>query len=194
MAQPTRLNPEAIAGFFREGEWLPLTLFDVWHRNAERYPDREAVVDEKRRYTWEQTWLAIRRLALGLSELGFRKDDILVVQLPNQAELPLIRTACEMAGVMCLPVLRNLRHKEIEYIMGRLKAAGIMIPWKYRGFDYFEMATQLKPGLPEFKHILVFDDQVPRGTGSVRGMLDNPLERTYAADYLRDKSYRPEEV
>ena len=194
MATPTRFTAQAIEEFFVAGEWLPLSLADVWDMNAERYPDRTAVVGGKYRYTWEEARRAINRFALGLIELGFRKDDVLVIQLPNYAELPLLRVACEKAGVMCLPVLRNLRTKEVEYILGRLKVRGIVIPWKYRGFDYFDMASQLQPNLPDLKHIMVLGEEVPAGAISVREMLSTPLEKKYPADYLQDKSYRPHEV
>lgn len=194
MAKPTRYTTQTIEKLFRTGEWLPLSLAQVWDRNAERYPLREAVVDEKNRYTWEQARTAINRFALGLLELGFQKDDILVIQLPNYAELPLLRVACEKAGVMCLPVLRNLRTKEVEYILAHLKVRGIVIPWNYRGFDYFEMVAQIKPRLPDLKHILVTGDEIPEGTVSVNQMLNNPLEKKYSPEYLQGKSYRPEEV
>ncbi len=194
MAKPTRYGPETINEFFKKGDWLHLSMGDVWDRNAALYPDREAVVDEKNRYTWKQAQMAINRFALGLAEMGFKKDDILVLQLPNVAELPLLRVGCEKAGVMCLPVLRNLRTREVEYILSHLKVRGIVIPWNYRGFDYFEMAAQLKPGLPELQHIIVLDDKVPPGAVSAREMLNNPLEKKYPADSLKGRSYLPEEV
>ena len=194
MVKPTRYEAQVIAEFFRNGEWLPLSLADIWDKNAERYPHREAVVGERNRYTWEQAKTAIDRLALGLLELGFQKDEVLVIQLPNYAELPLLRVACEKAGVLCLPVLRNLRTKEVEYILGRLKVRGLVIPWKYRGFDYFEMASQIKPGLPDLKHIVVLADEVPEGTISLKEMLGRPLEKKYSPEYLAGRSYRPEEV
>ncbi len=194
MAKPARYTPQTIQTFYEQGEWLSHSLFDVWDRNAERYPDREAVVDEKNRYTWEQARTAINRFALAMVERGFQKDDVLVIQLPNYAELPLIRVGCEKAGVLCLPVLRNLRTKEVEYILGRLEVRGIVIPWKYRGFDYVEMVAQIQAGLPDLKHIMVLGDEVPGGAVSVREMLHNPLEKKYSADYLKDRSYRPDEV
>ena len=194
MSKPTRLAPTAIAELFKKKEWLPVALFQVWEANAQRYPDREAVIDEKSRYTWKQADVAINRFALALAETGFKKDDVLVLQLPNAAELPLLRVACEKAGVMCLPVLRNLRTKEVEYIMEHLKVRGIVIPWKYRGFDYFEMAAQIKPVLPELKTIMVLDDAVPAGAISVKDILNTPLEKRYPADYLQGRSYRPDEV
>ncbi|MBI4331484.1 MAG: AMP-binding protein [Chloroflexi bacterium] len=194
MAKPTRYTTQMVEDFFKKKEWLPTALFQVWERNAASHPDREAVVDEKNRYTWKQAAAAINRFALALAEAGFKKDDILVLQLPNVAELPLLRVACEKGGVMCLPVLRNLRTREVEYILGHLKVRGIVIPVKYRGFDYFEMANQIRSGLPELKHIWVLDDAVPAGATSVREILNTPLENKYPADHLKDRSYRPEEV
>ncbi|MFC1930478.1 AMP-binding protein, partial [Chloroflexota bacterium] len=194
MSKPTRYGDSIIKEYFKTNEWLPITLFQVWEKNAKRFPEREAVVDGKNRYTWQEASVVINRFALALAEAGFKKDDILVLQLPNTAELPLLRVACEKAGVMCLPVLRNLRTREVEYILEHLNVTGIVIPWKYRGFDYFEMATQLKPGLPALKHIWVLDDAVPPGAVSVNNIFNTPLEQKYPSDYLSDRYYRPEEV
>ncbi|MDZ4247623.1 MAG: fatty acid--CoA ligase family protein, partial [Dehalococcoidia bacterium] len=120
-------------------------------------------------------------------EAGFKKDDVLVLQLPNTAELPLLRVACEKAGVICLPILRNLRTREVAEIMGRLKVRGIVLPGKYRGVDYFEMANQIKPELPSLQYIMVLDDNVPDGAISVMHILQDPLEKHHTPEVLSEK-------
>jgi len=137
--------------------------FRFWKANARDYPDEEAVVDSRMRLTWRQANQWIDRLALGFRALGFRKDDMLVVQLPNSVELVLLRVACERAGLLCLPVLRTWRHSEMEYVLRRVEAAGVVIPWVARDFDHFEMIQQLRPGLPKLQYVFVAGDEVPEG-------------------------------
>ncbi len=184
MAKPTRYTPELIEEYRRKGYWTATTPVDLWDRNARDHPSREAVADPERSLTWAQAKEAIDRLALGLLELGFHRDDMLVSQLPNCVELCLLRVAAEKAGILFLPANRLLRDREMEYILGHTQAVGVVIPWKFRDFDHFAMVEALQGSLPNLKHVIVTGDPVPPGTVSLEGMLHNPLEGKYSPDFL----------
>lgn len=187
MAKATRYTPEVIKEYFAKGYWNDITISDQWNRNAIRFSDKEAVVDSRMRVTWAQAKTLIDRLALGLLEMGLKKDDMVVIQLPNCVELALLRVACERAGLLFLPALRTFRNTEMERILPFVEAKAIVIPWKFRDFDYFQMVQQLKPRLPGLKHVLVAGDNVPSVAISVKEMLANPLEKKYPPDYLEKK-------
>jgi non-ribosomal peptide synthetase component E (peptide arylation enzyme) len=169
----------------RKGIWSQSAIVDFWDRNAQLYPDREAVIDSRTRLTWAEAKLWIDRLALGLLELGIKKDEMLVVQLPNSVELCLLRLACEKTSILCLPVQRNLRQREMEYILKHTDAVAVVIPWKFRGFDYFEMIQTIRPGLPRLRHIIIAGDDIPPGTVALKDILQKPLEKKYSPDYLQ---------
>lgn len=188
MAKPVRYTPELFALYRKLGYWKEERISDYWDRNARAFPDREALVDSRTRLTWAQAKLWIDRIALGLHELGFKKDDMLAVQLPNCVELVLLRVATEKISVLCAPVLRTYRHKEMEYILGRLGASGVVIPWRYRGFDYFQMVQEIKPALPRLKHIVAVWDDIPPGAISFSSMVADPIETRYPADFLQKTS------
>lgn len=194
MAKPTLYTQEMIDRFSRAGFWGTLTMSDFWKRNARQYPSREALVDSRNRLTWFEANKLIDRLALSLLELGLKRDDIVVLQLPNCAELLLLRLACERAGLLQLPALRTLRHTEMQHILKFTKARAIVIPWKYRGFDHFEMIQELKPELPHLKHVIIWGDEAPHGTLRIKDFLSNPVEKKYPADYLESKKITPMEV
>jgi non-ribosomal peptide synthetase component E (peptide arylation enzyme) len=188
MAKPSRFTPELEKEYVEKGYWNKTTLADVWDQNAQKYPDDEAVVDSKTRLTWAQAKLWIDRLALGFLELGFKKDDLLVLQLQNSVELTLLRVAAEKAGLLCLPVLRTLRHAEMEYILKYAEAVGIVILWEFRGFNYIDMLREIRPRLPKsLKYIFVAGDKVPEEAISIKEMVAKPLEKKYPPDYLQDK-------
>lgn len=168
----------------RRGIWSQTAISDFWDRNARLFPDREAVTDGKTRLTWAEAKIWIDRLALGLVELGIEKDEMLVPQLPNSVELALLRLACEKSSILCMPVQRNLRQREMEYILRETAAVAVVIPWKFRDFDYFDMIQQLRPGLPELRHVLVTGDTIPAGALPLRDLLENPLEKKYREEYL----------
>lgn len=187
MARPSRFTPEMYEEYTKRGYWKSTTFADLWDNNARRYPDREAIVDSRNRLTWAQARLWIDRLAIGLLELGFKKDDTLVIQLPNSVELTLLRVAAEKAGILSLPILRTLRHNEVAYILKVLEALGIVVPWEFRDFNYIDMLEELRPDLPKLKHIFVSGDRVPPGAISIQEMVLEPLEKKCPHDYLHDK-------
>ncbi len=184
MAKPVRLTPEIIADCKRKGVWTDQAIVDLWDRNAKLYPNDEAIVDSRTRLTWSQGKTRIDRLALALLELGFKKDEMLIVQLPNSVELHLFRLACEKAGILCMPVQRNLRHREMEYILKQTDAVGVVINWQFRDFNYFDMIQEIRPNLPKLRKVLVAGEKVPSGAVSVSELLSNPLEKKYPANYL----------
>lgn len=187
MAKPTRYTQEMYDRYTREGYWTNMTISDYWEQNARLYPDKEALVDLKSRLTWAQAKLWIDRLALAFLEIGLRKDDAVVIQLPNCAELVCLRVACERAGLLQVPVIRVFRHSEMEHILKYTEAKAVVIPWKYRDFDYFKMIQELKPQLPFLKHILIRGDEYPSGTTCLKELLSRPVEKNYPPDYLEQK-------
>lgn len=167
MNQVSHYTPEIVNEYLKKGYWDHTTVYQLWERNAKKFADREAVVDSRIRLTWKKAKEWIDALAAAFVELGIQKGQVLVIQLPNCAELCLLRVACERAGVICLPVSRTLRQREMEYILGKVEAVGIVIPYEFRGFNYFEMVTGIRPRLPGLKHIFIAGDRPPQGTVSL---------------------------
>jgi non-ribosomal peptide synthetase component E (peptide arylation enzyme) len=189
VAKPTIFRKEEVKEFLKKGDWESLTWSDIWDRNGALYPDKEALVDSKTRLTWGQAKKAIDRIALGFLELGFKKDEVIIVQLPNWVEIILTRIACEKAGLICLQVLRTFRETEVEYILKRTEASGVVIPWKHGDFDYLDMVRQVRP--PSLRHIFIVGKQAPKGTISLNRMMQEPLEKKYPPDYLERTKMPP---
>lgn len=185
MARATLYTEEIIKKYTSEGIWGPEALADLYEKNARNYPDKEALVDSVHRLTWYQANQWIDRLALGFLELGMKKDQMVVIQLPNVIEVPLLRVACEKAGLLCLQSLRTYRHAEMGYILKYLDAVGVVIPGEYRGFDHFQMVQDLRKDLPKLKYIYVPGDKIPPGASSLKKMVERPIEKDYPADTLQ---------
>ncbi|MDP2647231.1 MAG: AMP-binding protein [Desulfobacterales bacterium] len=194
MSKPTRYTQELMDEYLRKGYWEHTTWPEVWDRNAGNYPDREAIVDSQTRLTWSQAKKLIDRLALGLLQLGFKRDDLLALQLPNSVEVALLRLACEKAGILCLPALAALRQRELEYILRNVEATGIVIPLEFRNFNHFQMVAEIRARLPRLRHVFVTGDNVPEGAVSIQAMLSRPLEEEYPPDYLRGRGYKSNEI
>jgi non-ribosomal peptide synthetase component E (peptide arylation enzyme) len=189
MTKPFRHDKALIREYVDSGYWESRTYADFWRLNARQYPNKEALVDSNVRLTWEESNLLIDRIALGLLELGFKKDDVLALQLFPCADLFLLRIACEKAGVLHFHIPRHFRHKEVEYMVKFMDAVGVVIPYEFRRFNYFDMIREIRPHLPTLKYVLISGDKVPEGAISMREMIEQPVEQRYPSDYLENSKY-----
>ncbi len=179
--KPIRYDPEEIEKNLREGFWDKTILPDFWEKNARLWPDREALVDSLgSRLTWAEAAQRIDRIAFGLiKEAGVKRDDRLMVQLPNCVEQVLVRLACEKAGVLSIPEMTTFRQTELADIAKRTDAAGMVIARSYRNFDHHEMARELQAQLPGLRHIIVAGDDVPQGCISLNEIMAHPYEKEF---------------
>ena len=191
---PARYTPEVIEEYTRKGYWRPITFSHFWDRNAILYPDKEALVDSRTRLTWAEAKRAIDRMALGLVELGIKRDEVVLVQLPMCAEQLLLRQALEKAGIIHLPVLRSYRHQEMEHFAKRINAVAIFAPWHLKGFDHLQMIEEVRPNLPGLRYVIVVGDDVPQGATSLKKMTETPLEEKYPADFLESRRFQYNEL
>jgi len=128
-----RLFPDTTAqGFLDDGWWSGLTWSDLLERNRADKPDVLALVDAPnrsaltfgtpRRLTWSEVDDEVTALAATLLAHGVRRDDVVGVQLPNIAELPLVFLALTRIGAIVSPFpVQYGRHE----IVGMGKAAGL---------------------------------------------------------------------
>jgi non-ribosomal peptide synthetase component E (peptide arylation enzyme) len=194
MARPARLTEELTSDYLCRGVWQPFSLSGHWDRNANLNPNGVAVSDGARALSWQEAKLWTDRLALALIQLGLKRDDLLAIQLPNSVELPLIRVACEKAGILSLPLPRTLRQAEMGQCLGFTQAAAVVLPWIFRDFDYFGMMGELRERLPHLRHILIAGSKAPAGALSLDEILSHPWEEKSNPTVLESRRYKAAEV
>ncbi|MFC1978427.1 AMP-binding protein [Chloroflexota bacterium] len=167
---------------------------DYVEENAKKYPDKTALIDSKTRLTFLEVNRKSDNLAVRLLDLGLKRDDRIVVQLPNVVEWIIIHTALKKAGIIGLYTMLYLRHKEIEHASKQMEAVGHIIMRSFRGFDYFEMTQEIAPNLPNLQHIFVVGNDVPEGAISINTMINQPLDKQYPTEYLDDTKVRWGEI
>ncbi len=194
MAKPTRFTQEMMDEYFAKGYWIQETTADLWDRNARLIPQKEALVDSRGRLTWRQVKQLSDRIALGLLRMGYKKDEIIFVLLPNCNDSFVMRLACEKAGVLSMTALMTIRENEIEYVIKNFDVKGIAIPWRFRSFDYYQAVADMRPRLPSLKDIFVIGSEVPPGTHSIDKMARQPATREFPVTLLKKTRYTPTEV
>jgi len=194
MAKPTRFTQEMMDEYLAQGLWIKETTADLWDRNARLIPQKEALIDSRSRLTWLQVKQNSDRIALGLLGMGYKKDEIIFVLLPNCNNSFVIRLACEKAGILSMTALMTIRESEIEYIIKTFEIKGIAIPWRFRSFDYYQAMVEMRPRLPTLKDIFVSGDEVPLGTHSIEVMARQPATKESLVRLLKKTRYPVTEV
>ncbi len=175
--KPIRYKKEMVDEFIRDGYWTRETFYDFWDRNAQKYGDREALVDSKHRLTWAEAKHLIDAIAVSWIEMDIPRFARIIIQSPNSVYGFLSRIACERAGLISLTVYPYLRQRELEYMVEKTEASAVIIPHIYRKFDYLEMYKDLQSRFPHLKSIFLFEDKVP----------DSAPEETYSLTKLAKK-------
>ena len=95
-----------------------LTPLRFLERSLEAHPDREAIVDGPRRFTYRQMAETVQNLAEGLVRRGLKPGETVAVLAPNSAEALIAHYAVPLAGGVLVMLNTRLAPPEVEYILG----------------------------------------------------------------------------
>ena len=171
------------------GFWDKWTFCDYVKRWGSTFPEKEALIDSRRRLTWSELRTMMDRMALNFLELGLKRGDLVVVQSPNSIEAVVTEFALARIGACVVPVPMQWREHELDYVIRQTETPAVIIPAEYKGFDYAAMLRDSQTRHPSFKHIIALGASPPPGTVSFEEMSENDLERRYTSGYL-DKNFK----
>ena len=136
------------------GYWQKITLGEHLENWALEYKNRIAIVDEGIEFTYWGLNKKVDELASGLLNMGIKKGDNAVVQLPNSASF--IITCFALLKIGCVPVLSMPAHREaeLEGIFSLAEPVAYFITDNYLGFNYTEMAKGLVSRHPSVKFLI----------------------------------------
>jgi fatty-acyl-CoA synthase len=104
-----------------------LTPLAFLERTASAFPDRTAVVDGERRFTWAELRERARRLAVALQESGIEKGDRVAFLALNTTELLEAHYGVPAAGAVLVAVNTRLTPAEIAYILDHSGARVLVV-------------------------------------------------------------------
>jgi len=171
MGKVARYTQAMISDYVKKGFWTRELTVDFWERNADLYPDEEALVDSSFRVTWSEGVEIIHRITAKFLDLGIRKDDVILCQLYNSVPLTLTRLACEKAGILVAIVGTKFRETEIAAVLSRTQSVGAVFPDRFRRFDFFKMFSEMEGRFDHLKHLFVVGESAPEGSISFYEMM-----------------------
>src|SRR3954464_15368164 len=131
---------------------VALTPLEFARRTRALYPDREAVVDGARRFTYEQFFDRCDRFSSALQRLGVAQGDRVAYIAPNiHAQLESFY-AVPQIGAVLVPINYRLSAEEFTYIINHSGA-----PVVCAHEDYLESVRAIRSELPRVRHFIALE-------------------------------------
>lgn len=173
-----QITEQRMQAFRDAGHWLDTTTNELLESNAQRQPDKLALVDHRLRLSYAQYYCRVQRLAAKFVELELGPDDVIAIQLPNWSEFAVALNAAMMVGIPFCQYHSDFRARETEFILSFTQASVLIVPQQFKGFDYLAMIEPMRTRLPKLKHVLVVGDgqrvPIPNEYLDLRAFLDDP--------------------
>lgn len=198
------VSREQIHEFTGKGWWGNETLVDLLFRNAAATPDATAVADpynrqaliggEAKRLTYGEFVRCVDRLAIHLERLGIKRDDVLLVQLPNVVEALVSYFAIARMGGISSPLPMAARDRELKHAIRMTDAAGIITVKEFGGYDHWKLVNGLREKNPGFRHVILAGDKLDEDASGLEQMLSDEVESGCDLDELSGKQSGPNEI
>ena len=76
------------------------------------------------------------------------------VQLPNWWQFVALHLACLRIGACTNPLMPIFRSRELSFMLGLAESRVLVVPQRFRGFDYPAMVREIRGQLPALAHVL----------------------------------------
>jgi fatty-acyl-CoA synthase len=132
------------------------TIGDNLDRNAERYGDRELLVDVPtgRRWTYAQFAADADALAAGLLGLGLGKGDRVGIWAPNYPEWVLTQFATAKIGIILVPINPAYRTHELNYVLNQAGIRVLIAAQSFKTSDYVSMVAEARATAPSVENAI----------------------------------------
>ena len=134
----------------------PLLPVNFLSRAARLFPDKLAVIDGHRRYTYRTLAARVNRLSNALRQLGVDRGDKVALLSPNSHRLLEAFFAVPQLGAVLTPLNYRLTTPEFAYILEHSQTRVVLVDWEY--------AHQLAPIVDTLKgvwHYVLLRDAEP---------------------------------
>jgi len=191
---------EMVDLYYRKRWWSGIPVGEMLDRTCDLYPYKEALVAGEVRLAYRQLREQTDRAALAFLDLGIRKLDRVLLQVPNWAEIVFAYYGLHKIGaipVMCIP---RFSQREIEHFLKITEAKAWIVPFRFEKIEYKPMIEAFRSQPSSLKHILVVksmgkeNEPFPEETIPFNALLKKIDFLRYPKDYLQSFRPDPEEI
>ena len=176
-------------------EWYPKRRFgDLPAQISERYPDREGLVFEDRRYTFSEIDKQVDLACKALIAEGIGHGDHVALWLTNSDDWVFLSFAIAKIGAVAVPLNTRFRTRDIGYVLKQSDSAFLITHDRSGPIDYLAMVREVvqlpdtgnvinDPNLPKLRKIIILGAEPYDGTADWQTAKDR-------ADKLSDDEFR----
>ncbi|WP_138380402.1 class I adenylate-forming enzyme family protein [Luteithermobacter gelatinilyticus] len=191
-------DEQQIREYTDRGWWGQECLHDLFERNVAAVPNRVAAIDPlnrtdftdgaPKRHTYRELKERVDQFARLMVHLGLKKDDILLIQMPNVMEYFYIYLAASRLGIIVSPVPMQYRDRELAQIARILEPAAIVTTNNFKGGNHAEGALLGAAYMEEHglarPMVLSWGDKTPDGAISLDELMEQELPEGTLRSYL----------
>lgn len=115
-----------------------INVGDIVRRNANKFPNKIAVIEENKRYTYREFNQIVNQGARALLSLNLKKGDRISILLSNSITFLQLYFGCAKTGIVFVPININLLKHEIKYIVENSNSKAIIVE-----SDFLDKVTTL---------------------------------------------------
>ncbi|GHF58047.1 3-[(3aS,4S,7aS)-7a-methyl-1,5-dioxo-octahydro-1H-inden-4-yl]propanoyl:CoA ligase [Streptomyces mashuensis] len=141
---------------------------------AERYADREAVVEGRARTTFGGLGARVERAAAACMAHGVMPGDRVAVWAPNGCDWIVAALGAVTAGAVLVPLNTRLKGAEAVRLLGRTRTSLLFVTGPFLGASYVATLRAAAgvgagrgagplPGLPQLREVVVLAGEAPAG-------------------------------
>lgn len=104
-----------------------MNLSTLLSMNANKYPDKEALVFGEQRFTYKQWHEQADHLAGHLQQKGITRGNKVVLMMPNVPDFAILYLAIVRAGGVAVPINARFSVEEVAYILEDCQAKGMIV-------------------------------------------------------------------
>ena len=131
-----------------------MNLVELADQNIEKFGENTTIIYNDEEYTNVRLLKTANKLANGLSRLGVKPDDRVLVMLLNSPEVIISYQGILRAGAIIIPVVFLLGEPEVEHILRNSEAVAIIT-----STAFMEKVKIAREGVDTLKHVIVVEEE-----------------------------------
>ncbi len=138
---------------------MKTTIGQLLEDRAEEYSDKEAVIFEDRRITYEDLNEKAERLAHFLMKRGIGRDDKVAIWLPNLPEWIIAWFAIPKIGAVVVPTDPWYKGGEIEYMFNDSDTKAVITTDEHGKYNFLDILEDKRSELDKLETVVMIDGE-----------------------------------